>query len=228
MQSIVINGWILSAVLLYSRVTGTILTTIFRRCLQINIFIKFNKYLQNLNLWTTMHYIINMRSYIFSRKNLNFEIWKSTSRTRMIQRMEMHEFDRLYGEYKPRFILIACSYLRDRSAAEDLVTDCFMHFWEKRTLGPDIHRKSVRESDLSGDCSTLWHLGSEGYPWDSTLPETPERGSRRLSSHSRSVISPFPWQIKRDGRNVIMVLYREPTTQAVPCVFLTRISRPYI
>lgn len=50
----------------------------------------------------------------------------------MIQRMEMHEFDRLYGEYKPRFILIACSYLRDRSAAEDLVTDCFMHFWEKR------------------------------------------------------------------------------------------------
>ena len=50
----------------------------------------------------------------------------------MIQRMEMHEFDRLYGAYKPRFILIACSYLRDRSAAEDLVTDCFMHFWEKR------------------------------------------------------------------------------------------------
>lgn len=50
----------------------------------------------------------------------------------MIQRMEMHEFDRLYGEYKPRFILIACSYLRDRSAAEDLVTDCFMHFWKKR------------------------------------------------------------------------------------------------
>lgn len=50
----------------------------------------------------------------------------------MIQRMEMHEFDRLYGEYKPRFILIACSYLRDRSAAEDLVMDCFMHFWEKR------------------------------------------------------------------------------------------------
>lgn len=50
----------------------------------------------------------------------------------MIQRMEMHEFDRLYGAYKPRFILIACSYLRDRTAAEDLVTDCFMHFWEKR------------------------------------------------------------------------------------------------
>lgn len=50
----------------------------------------------------------------------------------MIQRMEMQEFDRLYGTYKPRFILIACSYLRDRSAAEDLVTDCFMHFWEKR------------------------------------------------------------------------------------------------
>lgn len=79
-----------------------------------------------------MHYTIHKRGCLFSRKNLNFEFWKSTTRTRMIQRMEMQEFDRLYGAYKPRFILIACSYLRDRSAAEDLVTDCFMHFWEKR------------------------------------------------------------------------------------------------
>lgn len=50
----------------------------------------------------------------------------------MFQKMDMQEFDRLYAEYKPRFVLIACSYLRDRALAEDLVTDCFMHCWEKR------------------------------------------------------------------------------------------------
>lgn len=50
----------------------------------------------------------------------------------MPQKMDMQDFDRLYAEYKPRFVLIACSYLRDRALAEDLVTDCFMHCWEKR------------------------------------------------------------------------------------------------
>ena len=50
----------------------------------------------------------------------------------MFQQMDMQEFDRLYAEYKPRFVLIACSYLRDRAQAEDLVTDCFMHCWERR------------------------------------------------------------------------------------------------
>ena len=50
----------------------------------------------------------------------------------MFQKMDMQEFDRLYAEYKPRFVLIACSYLRDRAQAEDLVTDCFMHCWERR------------------------------------------------------------------------------------------------
>ena len=50
----------------------------------------------------------------------------------MVQKMDMQEFDRLYAEYKPRFIVIAHSYLRDKVLAEDLVTDCFMYFWEKR------------------------------------------------------------------------------------------------
>lgn len=50
----------------------------------------------------------------------------------MFQKMDMQEFDRLYAEYKPRFIIIACSYLRDKVLAEDLVTDCFLYFWENR------------------------------------------------------------------------------------------------
>lgn len=44
----------------------------------------------------------------------------------------MLSFDQLYAEYKDRFILIASSYLRDKTSAEDLVTDCYMHFWENR------------------------------------------------------------------------------------------------
>lgn len=48
------------------------------------------------------------------------------------QNMDMQNFDRLYTEYKERFILIASSYLRDKAQAEDLVTDCYMHFWENR------------------------------------------------------------------------------------------------
>lgn len=42
-------------------------------------------------------------------------------------------FDTLYAEYKPRFIVIAHSYIRDWDLAEDLVNDSFLCFWEKRT-----------------------------------------------------------------------------------------------
>lgn len=48
------------------------------------------------------------------------------------QNTDMLSFDQLYAEYKDRFILIASSYLRDKTSAEDLVTDCYMHFWENR------------------------------------------------------------------------------------------------
>ncbi len=46
--------------------------------------------------------------------------------------INMSEFDRLYAEYKPRFIVIANAVLRDKTLAEDLVTDGFLYFWEKR------------------------------------------------------------------------------------------------
>ena len=42
------------------------------------------------------------------------------------------DFDSLYTEYKPRFMIIANSFLHDRSLAEDLVTDSFVYFWENR------------------------------------------------------------------------------------------------
>lgn len=41
-------------------------------------------------------------------------------------------FDGLYSEYKPRFIRIAQSYVRNEMVAEDIVTDSFLYFWERR------------------------------------------------------------------------------------------------
>jgi len=43
------------------------------------------------------------------------------------------EFGRLFAHYRPRFIAIAQSYVRDAVVAEDLVTDSFLSFWEHRT-----------------------------------------------------------------------------------------------
>lgn len=41
-------------------------------------------------------------------------------------------FDGLYSDYKPRFIRIAQSYVRNEMVAEDIVTDSFLYFWEHR------------------------------------------------------------------------------------------------
>lgn len=42
------------------------------------------------------------------------------------------DFERLYDEYRPRFVAFARGYVKDRLAAEDLVTDAFVYFWENR------------------------------------------------------------------------------------------------
>ena len=52
-----------------------------------------------------------------------------TDRNRHITR---EFFDDLYAEYQPRFVRIARSYLRNDMAAEDIVTDSFLYFWEHR------------------------------------------------------------------------------------------------
>lgn len=46
--------------------------------------------------------------------------------------IDQKHFDTLYAEYKPRFVVIAHSYLRDWDSAEDLVNDSFLSFWERR------------------------------------------------------------------------------------------------
>lgn len=41
-------------------------------------------------------------------------------------------FGELYERYRHGFVAVARSYVRDRMVAEDIVTDCFLSFWENR------------------------------------------------------------------------------------------------
>lgn len=42
------------------------------------------------------------------------------------------EFAALFSRFREPFVNIAFSYIHDRSAAEDIVSDCFARFWDKR------------------------------------------------------------------------------------------------
>lgn len=49
------------------------------------------------------------------------------------------EFGRLFELYKPQFVVVARSYVRDAMVAEDLVMDCFISFWENRNKTETVH-----------------------------------------------------------------------------------------
>lgn len=39
------------------------------------------------------------------------------------------EFGKLFSEFKPRFMAVACRYVRNANVAEDIVADSFIAFW---------------------------------------------------------------------------------------------------
>lgn len=51
-------------------------------------------------------------------------------------------YTELYNEYGPRLVVIAASYLQDRSIASDVVADVFLDLWKRR------ESLSVSEEDL--------------------------------------------------------------------------------
>ena len=57
---------------------------------------------------------------------------QSTRMSELDKHITLEDFERLYSEYKPRFIIIARSYIRNNMAAEDIVTDSFLYFWENK------------------------------------------------------------------------------------------------
>ncbi len=63
------------------------------------------------------------------------------------------EFERLFLRYKPRFVIIARSYVRQQMAAEDIVTDCFISYWEKRdTLSPGTNPLAYIMTSVRNRC----------------------------------------------------------------------------
>lgn len=46
---------------------------------------------------------------------------------------DIHLFNQLFSEYQKRFIYFACTYLQDEAAAEDVVMDSFIYYWENRS-----------------------------------------------------------------------------------------------
>jgi RNA polymerase sigma-70 factor (ECF subfamily) len=50
----------------------------------------------------------------------------------MSQLTDTQKFDRLYRDYRSRFVRFAATYVYDRAAAEEIVTDSLMYYWEHR------------------------------------------------------------------------------------------------
>lgn len=50
----------------------------------------------------------------------------------MNEELDMFDFNRLYRDYKKRFIHFAKTYVDDYTVAEDIVIDSLMYYWENR------------------------------------------------------------------------------------------------
>jgi RNA polymerase sigma-70 factor (ECF subfamily) len=51
--------------------------------------------------------------------------------------VENRTFSRLFVDYQSRFVRFANSYLHDLAAAEDIVSDAIIYYWENRKRLPD-------------------------------------------------------------------------------------------
>lgn len=51
----------------------------------------------------------------------------------MCKGSELAIFNKLFSDYKDRFIRFAYTYVRDRAVAEDFVIDSLIYYWENRT-----------------------------------------------------------------------------------------------
>ncbi len=63
-------------------------------------------------------------------------------------RLTSAELSSIYSEYYTRLVIIALRYVREKSAAEDIVTDSFVSFWEHRD-------KFTREDNKIGYLLTI-------------------------------------------------------------------------
>jgi len=53
---------------------------------------------------------------------------------------DLTSFNKLYTDYRNRFIYFSQTYVHDRTVAEDITADAFLHYWENcDTLSPDTN-----------------------------------------------------------------------------------------
>lgn len=57
--------------------------------------------------------------------------------------IDIEQITKLFTERREQYIRFACSYVHDRSLAEDLVMDSFMYCWENKEKLPEIRNHPV-------------------------------------------------------------------------------------
>ena len=50
----------------------------------------------------------------------------------MNKNSELVAFNKLFSDYKERFVRFAYTYVRDQAVAEDFVIDSLIYYWENR------------------------------------------------------------------------------------------------
>nr|DAH17508.1 MAG TPA: RNA polymerase sigma-70 factor [Caudoviricetes sp.] len=84
-------------------------------------------------------------------------------------------FEEVYAKYRTYFVRIAMSYVRDRMAAEDLVTDSFLKVWERRKETTPQHLPSYLLAVLKRNCLNWLRDRSIHIRAHQTLQQTEQR-----------------------------------------------------
>lgn len=66
--------------------------------------------------------------------------------------LPLGRFEELYTKYRTYFVGIAMSYVRDRMAAEDIVTDSFVSYWENRAATDVRHAPAYILTAVKNRC----------------------------------------------------------------------------
>lgn len=138
-------------------------------------------------------------------------------------------FGKLFMEYHDRYVAIAKSYVRDEAAAEDIVSECFTTFWDRRgsielKSSPEAYiLKSVKNRCLNWLRDNSRLLNAEG-PMDPDLNakvkamlseisviENDEMGSI-FSSEVESIFRRFLDDMPDLSRNIFMASRFEDLT----------------
>lgn len=112
------------------------------------------------------------------------------------------EFGRIYAEYHPRFMAVACRYVRSAEVAEDIVADSFASFWEIRhNLPSELNIPAYILTSVKNRC--LNHLQAQ-LRHRAAEQELHSTGRRLLQADIRSLTACDPDRIFSQEIRVLM------------------------